>query len=119
MEVPRQERLKEFFRRLAEAPEARTFDEAMTQIANVLNDVEDEFTSIPYDPANWQTDGRLYPPQPDNIRSVPEHGAVKRLRSRSHNTFIGENGSIEIQETNGRTVFQKAGADGRTVWELG
>jgi hypothetical protein len=72
-------------------------------------------TSIPFDPSNWQNDGRMYPPQWDSLRAVPGRSDVRRFRSKAHNTLIGANGAIEIRDLSGRTVFTKPGADGRTV----
>lgn len=119
MEVPRRERLNEFFRRLLAAPYAGTEDEALMQLANILDAVEDELTGTPNIPANWQTDQRLYPPQRDAARKVPGHPRVKRWRSRLHNTYVGENGSLEIVALSGRIEVQKPGLDGHGVWELG
>lgn len=118
MHPPKSSRLAEVYRRLAAAPHAATADEALAQFSNVLNEVEDELTSIPYDPENWLVDGRLYPPQPDSARSMPGRPLVVRYRSRRHNTFVGANGSIEVRGINGRVHFQKQGADGRSVWQL-
>jgi hypothetical protein len=101
-----------------EAPADETGEEALARFSNILNDVEDQLASIPFDPRNWLTDGRLYPPQPDSARAVPGHPGVVRYRSRGHNTFIGGNGAIEIWTVDGTVQFQKAGADGRTIWEL-
>src|SRR5688500_3403270 len=95
--VSKQERFEEFCRRLEGEQHARTFGEAYEQIRSILNQVEDELTTIPFNPDNWQTDGRLYPPQPDSMREVEGHPEVRRFRSRGHNTFVGVNGSIEIQ----------------------
>ena len=118
-DVSKEERFEEFLRRLGDAPPAKTFDEAHRQLFNILNEVEDEMTSVPYNPENWQTDGRMYPPLGDSIRSVPDHPLIKRFRSRGHNTFIGDNGSIEIQVISSKvTIFSKPGEDGRKVWEL-
>lgn len=72
-------------------------------------------TSIPFDPANWQDDGRMYPPQLDNLGAVAGRSDVKRFRSRDHKTLIGDNGAIEIRDLSGRAVLTKPGADGRTV----
>ena len=117
--VSKEDRLAEFMRRLASVPAAKTFHEAYGQICNVLNEVEDEMTAIPFDPENWQTDGRLYPPQLDNVRTVPNKNFVKRFRSVGHNTLIGENGSIEIRVVESEEIiFSKAGEDGRKVFEL-
>lgn len=114
----KRERFAEFLRRLASAPPAATSLEAFQQLASVLNEVEDELTSIPFNPDTWQTDGRMYPPQQDSIRVIDGHPNVKRFRSRSHNTFFGDNGAIEIRAVTGETViFTKPGADARGVWE--
>lgn len=122
MEHSREERLAEFLRRLAIAPRARSFEEALRQLGDMLDAVEDEMTDIPHDPDAWQADGRLYPPLEDSVRAVPGYPGVRRLRSRAHNTFIGDNGSIEIAEVGAGVppiapIFSKAGADGRSVWE--
>src|SRR3954468_12381911 len=85
------ERLAEFRKRLDVAPPASDFDEAYRQLCDILNAVEDEMTSIPFDPANWQNDGRMYPPQMDSLRAVPGRDDVKRFRSKAHSTLIGEN----------------------------
>jgi hypothetical protein len=84
----------------------------------ILNEVEDSMTSIAYNPENWQTDGRMYPPQQDSLREVEGHPSIRRFRSLRHNTFIGENGAIEIQTVGAEIVLAKPGADGRTVWQL-
>jgi hypothetical protein len=109
------ERFAEFLRRLEAAAPATTFDEAFRQLSDILNAVENEMTSIPFDPANWQNDGRMYPPQLDNLRVVAGRSDVRRFRSKAHNTLIGDNGAIEIRDLSGRAIFAKAGADGRTV----
>ena len=83
--------------------------------ATSSNAVEDELTTIPFDPANWRNDGRMYPPQMDGLRAVPGRSDVRRFRSRSHNTLIAINGAIEIRELSDRAIFSKPGADGQTV----
>ena len=89
----------------------------MQQIEMTLNAVEDELTSIPYDPSQWRSDGRLYPPQKDNMLETggPQVGGFRSFR---HRTLIGLNGAIEIRETSGRIVFAKPGADGKFVTDL-
>jgi hypothetical protein len=72
-------------------------------------------TTIPFDPANWQNDGRVYPPQLDSLRAVPGRSGVKRFGSRSHNTLMGDNGALEIRDLSDGSIFSKPGADGRTV----
>jgi len=84
-------------------------------LGKILNGVEDEFTDIPFQPNRWQTDGRLYPPEDDNARVVDSRDDLIRYRHRSHNTFIRDNGAIEIQDMEGSVLFEKRGLDGRGV----
>lgn len=118
MELSKRARLEEAFRRLADAPDAMTADEMLAQFSNVLNEVENELTTIPHNPSSWASDGRLYPPQRDSVRQVAGHPNVTRYRSVRHNTVIGVNGSIEVSGTDGKVEFRKAGVDGRYVWDL-
>lgn len=109
-------RIEEFFRRLSSAPPASDHDEAMRQVADILNRVEDEMTSIPYDPTFPLNDGRMYPPQPDSKKDVPGRTDVTRYRSKRHSTLIGGNGAIRIiDHASGDVVFDNAGADGHTI----
>ena len=112
-----QGRLLVFFLRLNGLHPAASASEALQQIHDTLNSVEDEFTSIPFDPSAWETTGRLYPPQEDSARGIEGNERVTRYRSFNHNTFIGDNGSIEVRKINPpEIVFEKAGADGKGVW---
>ena len=87
-------------------------------MTSTLNEVEDELTGIPYNPESWATDGRLYPPLPDNRRPVSEHPDVVRWRSRGHNIYIRTNGAMEIvQVAGGAVAFRAPGQDGRGVWD--
>jgi len=113
------ERLREFFRRLKEAPPTSTYEKARSQLADILNTVEDELTSIVYNPMAWQTDGRMYPPLDDSVREVQRFPRVRRLRSRAHNTYIGENGAIEIRQVPTDIIeVSKPGTDGREIRDL-
>jgi hypothetical protein len=115
-DASRGERIQEFFRRLSAAPPASDHDEALRQVADILNGVEDEMTSIPYDPTFPLNDGRMYPPQPDSRRLVPGRTDVIRYRSKRHSTLIGDSGAIRIiDHASGDVVFDKPGADGRTI----
>jgi hypothetical protein len=109
------ERFAEFLRRLGDAPPASSFDEAYSQLCVILNAVEDEMTSTPFDPASWQTDGRMYPPQSDNMHSVSDRPDLKRFRSKGHIILIGDGGAIEIRERFGPAIFAKPGIDGRAI----
>jgi hypothetical protein len=111
----RRERLTEIYRRLALAAPAASGTDALDLIALTMNQVEDQLSGVPFDPENWQNDGRLYPPQPDSIRTVAGRPDVVRFRSRGHNTFIRSNGSFEIRTLEGDVEFAKPGADGQGV----
>jgi hypothetical protein len=117
-EIPsKRERLEEFYRRLRSAPSANTSKEAYELVCSTLNAVEDTMTEIPYDPARWREDGRLYPPFEDSVRAVPDHPPLRRYRSVGHNTYIRDNGAIEIRGRGGEMELGKPGADGKGVWE--
>jgi len=119
MEVPKAQRLQEVYCRLNQAPATSTFAEMRRQLDDILNQVEDELTGIPYDPAHWATDGRLYPVQDDNVHEVEGNPRVALLRARGSMIYIGDNGAIEIQDVvSGAVEFNKPGSDGRGVWEL-
>ncbi len=115
MGASKQERFDEFMRRLTLAPLVKTAADALTLLGAVLNEVEDELSDIPYAPENWQSDGRMYPPQVDNARGVPGCQDLNRFRSRGHNTFVRNNGAIEIRDLQNNRLFQKPGADGLGV----
>ena len=93
-------------------------EEALAVLSTTLNEVEDELAGILYNPERWQTDGRLYPPLPDSRRPVPGRQDVVRWRSKGHNTYIRENGAVEIVTVReGESVFRAPGRDGRGVWD--
>jgi hypothetical protein len=117
--IARKERLEEFMRRLESAPPASTFNEAYELVCKTINAVEDELTTIPFNPEvardQSRTDGRMYPPQLDNMRVVPDRDDVKRFRTRGHNTLIANNGAIQIWDITNVLIFSKNGADGKSI----
>lgn len=87
-------------------------------MATTLSSVEDEFSGVPNDPDAWLWDGRMYPPYDDNSRVVEGWPKVRRFRSRGHNTFIGEDGSIRIEQAATKeVVLDIPGRDGRRVFD--
>lgn len=83
----------------------------------VLTAVEDELSGIPFDPERWRTDGRMYAAQDDSAADVAGHPSVTAYRHRRHETFVAENGAIEIRSLDtDQVVFAKPGADGKGVW---
>jgi len=115
MSLSKYDRFQEFLQRLRHASCASSHDAAFTLLCEILNQVESELSDIPFRPANWQTDGRMYPPDEDSARSVSGRSDLVRYRHKGHNTFIRTNGAIEIQDLTGAVLFAKAGADGRGV----
>lgn len=118
--LDKKERIAEFLRRLAAASAARSHDEAIQLVRDTLNAVEDEFSGVIADPDKYLDDGRLYPPQEDSRRLVPGRTDLVRYRSKGHNTWIGSNGAIRIDDIpNGdqqpMCCLDKPGADGKTV----
>lgn len=110
-------RLLLFYERLRVARPAGTHDEAYKLLCETLNAVEDEHSGVTYNPDNFRTDGRLYPPQADSARRDEDFPDVVRYRSFMHNTFIGSNGAILVKEIKTDEVqFSKFGADGKGVW---
>jgi len=107
-----------FLQRLKVAPPATSADEALDLLALTLNAVEDEHSGVEYTPKPWKDDGRMYPPQEDNRRAVPDRPSLRRYRSAKHNTFIGSNGSIQIQDLDGKVMLDKPGRDGRKTHDL-
>jgi hypothetical protein len=57
------------------------------------------------------------PPQTDRVYAVDDYPAVLRYNSFKHNTYIANNGAIEIRAiASGVIEFSKAGANGKGVW---
>lgn len=101
---------------MAAAPNAVDAASARRLLDETLDAVEDEMTGILFDPDAWENDGRMYPPQADQVRSVAGRPDLQRLVSRGHDTFLRDNGAIVIRARKTREVLlRKPGADGREV----
>ena len=116
------ERLAEFFRRLGAASAASSGDEAYRLLCSTLDQVEDEMSGLPNQPARWLTLDRMFPPQTDRMTLV-EGCAVTRFENLRHITYIAANGAIEIRSRRRRNGasdvhFSKAGSDGRMLIEF-
>jgi len=110
------ERVRLFLARLEKAAACANHDEAYALIAATLTAVEDEHSGVPNNPATWETDGRLYPPQADNASTPKEYPEVIRYRSVAHWTYIAPNGAFRIEIIASRKVLiDRFGQDGRPV----
>jgi len=114
------DRLRLFLVRLAAAPAPASHDDAFALIATALNAVEDEHSGVPANPANWQFDGRMYPPQSDMARHSPDLPGVIVYRSRAHRTLIASNGAFTIIELSTKEILiEKPGSDGEAMPSAG
>lgn len=115
--ISKEERLKIFIERLNAAVCATNDSDALELLSSILNAVEDEFTSTPYLPEQWDYDGRMYPPQEDSKHF--ESSNISRYRSRNHNTFIASNGAIKIVSIRSKEVLiDKPGKNGKRIGDL-
>ena len=70
-------------------------------------------TTIPYDPAECDDDGRMYPPLAANTKVIPGPPVMTRYRLKSHIILIGENGAINILRVGvTEPLLSKPGRDG-------
>lgn len=77
-------------------------------MANTLDEVENQFSGVPKNPdPGLRFDGRMYAPQPDNIRRSPNGGI--EARTRRNRIFLGPDGSIRIEDLKGTVIFSKPG----------
>lgn len=96
--MTKRKRLALFFRRLDAAAPVNSAAAALQLLTDTLNAVEDEFSGVTLNPLLWESDGRMYPPQEDSRRSVAGRPSLRRYRHAEHNTFLGVNGSIRIED---------------------
>lgn len=113
-QLTRTERLTEYFNRLRQQPVSRSADEALVRLSQTLMQVEDELSGIPRQeppPPPNRPDGRMYPPQADNVRRLPD-GSIT-ARTAGHRIEIGAGGSITIRNVRtGEVDFHQPGAGG-------
>jgi len=110
------ERIRLFLGQMAAAAASGSHDEAYTLIATTLTAVEDEHSGVTNNPAMWETDGRLYPPQPDSAALPKEYPTVIRYRSVDHWTYVAPNGAFRIEiVASHKVLIDRPGRDGRLV----
>jgi hypothetical protein len=112
--LTRGQRLGEYFDRLGKQPASRTADEALGRVGRTLEEVEDALSGIPKKtppPPPKMPDGRMYPPQADNIVRNTD-GSIS-ARTAGHRIEIGADGSITIRNIKtGEIDFHQPGAGG-------
>jgi hypothetical protein len=103
------ERLEELFRRLRALPRAGTADEALKQLCDTLDEVEDAWSGIPKKcppPLPASSDGRMYCPLPDFISRLSDGGIL--ALTRGHRIEIGSDGALRIiSKLTGLAEFEK------------
>ena len=103
------ERLDELYRRLRTLPRAGSPDEALRQLCDTLDEVEDAWSGLPKKsppppPAN--SDGRMYCPMADFVLRL-EDGGILAL-TRGHRIEIAADGSLRIiSKITGQPEFEK------------
>jgi hypothetical protein len=116
VEMERSERFALFLEELNGAEPASTFEEARRMAERILNDVEDRYSGAPFNPANWRSDGRLYPPQ-DDRRLEEDIEGVRTFRTVRHYVSFADNGAIFIRKVGASPgtgiELDKPGRDGR------
>ncbi len=105
------ERLAEFYARLGQLPAARSADEALQQLADTLDAVEDAFSGVPKKtppPPPNMPDGRMYPPLPDFTTRHPDGSMTARTRGQV--IEIGADGRLTIKnKRTGAVEFERQG----------
>ena len=95
--TPIRERLTEVYRRLKAHPRASSGAEALQQLCEVLEQVEDELSGVAQQepsPSPVRFDGRMYCPEEDFVLRNPD-GSLVAL-TRGHRIEIEANGSLRI-----------------------
>ena len=103
------DRLDELYRRLLLLPRAGTADQAMRQLCDTLDAVEDEWSGVAKKsppPPPSSSDGRMYCPMPDFV-SQGDDGSILAL-TRGHRIEIAADGFLRIiDKRTGQTEFEK------------
>ena len=114
--MDRKQRFALFLAALDDAPAAHDRASARALLAETLNRIEDAHSGVPFDPANWMTDGRMYPPLDDNKKLSPLSGTAV-FHTKGHRVWLGDNGAIRFEirrgPGKGHIDLDKPGADGR------
>jgi hypothetical protein len=104
-----QERLEVFFNRLGQAASCGTADEALALVCRLIEEVEDELSSVPReDPPPMRFTGRMYAPHADRVERRFDGSLV--ASTRHHSIYCSAKGAIHIEYAPTlQTVFDKPG----------
>ena|SRR5687767_8688835 len=114
-----QERLAEFFRRLAAAPPAANAEQALALVCRLIEQIEDELCPVPRQyPAPRRFTGRMYPPKEDRIQRFADGRII--AETRHHLIHCRADGSISIIHVPTETrVLYKKGRNERAGGDAG
>ncbi|HWY88455.1 MAG TPA: hypothetical protein VNX28_17215 [Gemmataceae bacterium] len=100
---------KSLYRRLAVMPRASSPDDALRQLCDTLDEVEDAWSGMPKKsppPPPSSSDGRMYGPMPDFVSRLDDGGIL--AVTRGHRIEIAPDGSLKIiSKLTGQTEFEK------------
>jgi hypothetical protein len=117
LDFSKYERLALVFRVCQDLAPANSMIQAKLQLDTTLNVVEDGFSKVNFAPSGTMDDGRMYPAQED-YRRRSEYEQIATYEHRSHYSYFGDNGSINVTSREGKVLFDKVGADNCTIGEL-
>lgn len=108
--LSKQQRLALVFDELERMPAVSGAKEALQFVVDALNTVEDAHSGVPAHPIPplGVDPGRMYPPQPGHIRTLPD-GTIRAL-SRRHVIICAPDGSISVSIRRGEMLYFKHGA---------
>lgn len=102
-------RLTKYYERLAGKPQTTNANDALRQLSDTLDEIEDMYSGVPKKsppPPPDQPDGRMYPPLEDFIKRQPD-GSLS-ARTKAHRIVITPDGKITITSVRtGQVEFTK------------
>ncbi|MFF4647452.1 hypothetical protein [Streptomyces sp. NPDC001389] len=103
------ERLAIVYERLTALPPAKGAREALRQLADTLDSVEDEYSGVPKDPnPGLAFDGRMYPPRADYITEEAD-GTLKAV-TKGNVIYAHPDGTLRItSRRTGDEVYRRDG----------
>ena len=113
--MDQKQRLALFISALEQAPAAHDRASARAMLAQKMNATEDAHSGVIYDPENWMTYDRMYPPQ-DDFKQDGSYPGAELFHTQGHRVWFGDSGSIRIEirkgPGRGQIELDKPGADG-------